>query len=87
MSHSTTIDVPESSAAVKGKAPLMAAAGHNKAGGFARGLGILDFILRIGALISAIAAAAAMGTSEEDLPLFTQFAQFSAGYDDFDTFT
>ncbi|XP_022133169.1 casparian strip membrane protein 1 [Momordica charantia] len=51
-----------------------------------RGLAIFDFVLRIGALAAALAAAAAMGTSDETLPFFTQFFQFEASYDDLPTF-
>ncbi|TYK07430.1 casparian strip membrane protein 1 [Cucumis melo var. makuwa] len=51
-----------------------------------RGLAIFDFVLRIGVLASALAAAAAMGTSEQTLPFFTQFFQFEASYDDLPTF-
>ncbi|KAF5747783.1 RecName: Full Casparian strip membrane protein 1 Short RcCASP1 [Tripterygium wilfordii] len=91
MSHreSIAIEVPESSAAAKGKAPLIGtavAARHGK-GGYKKGISIMDFILRICAMISALAAAAAMGTSEETLPFFTQFFQFQASYDDLPTFT
>ncbi|XVF76156.1 hypothetical protein PTKIN_Ptkin13bG0243500 [Pterospermum kingtungense] len=80
-----TIDVPESSAAAKGKAPLIGTPRDQK-GGFKKGLGILDFLLRLGAIVSALAAAATMGTSDETLPFFTQFFQFEAGYDDLPTF-
>ncbi|TYG83385.1 hypothetical protein ES288_D01G164300v1 [Gossypium darwinii] len=80
------IDVPaESSAAVKGKAPLIASQREEKRG-LNRGFGIADFLLRLGAIISTIAAAATMGTSDETLPLFTQFFQFEASFDDLPTF-
>ncbi|MBA0607272.1 hypothetical protein Gotri_025791, partial [Gossypium trilobum] len=80
------IDVPaESSAAVKGKAPLIASEREEKRG-LNRGFGIADFLLRLGAIISTIAAAATMGTSDETLPLFTQFFQFEASFDDLPTF-
>ncbi|KAH1122020.1 hypothetical protein J1N35_005181 [Gossypium stocksii] len=80
------IDVPaESSAAVKGKAPLIASQMEEKRG-LNRGFGIADFLLRLGAIISTIAAAATMGTSDETLPLFTQFFQFEASFDDLPTF-
>ncbi|KAE8713172.1 Casparian strip membrane protein 1 [Hibiscus syriacus] len=54
--------------------------------GLNKGLGIADFLLRLGAIITALAAAATMGTSDETLPFFTQFFQFEAGYDDLPTF-
>ncbi|KAG8503401.1 hypothetical protein CXB51_001376 [Gossypium anomalum] len=85
-SDHAAIDVPaESSAAVKGKAPLIASQREEKRG-LNRGFGIADFLLRLGAIISTIAAAATMGTSDETLPLFTQFFQFEASFDDLPTF-
>ncbi|EEF31863.1 casparian strip membrane protein 1 [Ricinus communis] len=86
---STTIEIPaESSAVAKGKAPLIGASSssYEKKGGYKKGIAIFDFILRLGAVISALSAAATMGTSDETLPFFTQFFQFEAGYDDFPTF-
>ncbi|KAK0585132.1 hypothetical protein LWI29_023791 [Acer saccharum] len=85
-SDSTSIDVPESSAVAKGKAPLIPAPRAEKAG-YKKGLAIFDFILRLGAVICTLVAAATMGTSDETLPFFTQFFQFQAGYDDLPTFT
>ncbi|CAI0391291.1 unnamed protein product [Linum tenue] len=83
----TTIDVPESSSVPKGKASIIAAAKHGgKTGGYHRGVAIFDFLLRLAALVSALAAAATMGTSDETLPFFTQFFQFQASYDDLPTF-
>ncbi|KAE8718980.1 Casparian strip membrane protein 1 [Hibiscus syriacus] len=81
----SAINVPESSAVEKGKAPLIATAREEKSG-FKKGLGIADFLLRLGAIIAALAAAATMGTSDETLPFFTQFFQFEASYDDLPTF-
>lgn len=52
-----------------------------------RGLGIFDFILRICAIASALAAATAMGTTSQQLPFFTQFFQFKAEYSDLPAFT
>ncbi|KDP36189.1 hypothetical protein JCGZ_08833 [Jatropha curcas] len=84
---STKIDIPaESSAAAKGKAPLIgmvsSSSSTNEKGGFKKGIAILDFLLRIGAIVTALSAAGTMGASGETLPFFTQFFQFEAGYDD-----
>lgn len=84
--YSTTIEVPESSAVAKGKAPLMAAVVQQEQAGWKRGVSIMDFILRLGAIVAALAAASVMGTSDETLPFFTQFFQFQASYDDLPTF-
>ncbi|BAT81517.1 hypothetical protein LR48_Vigan07g113000 [Vigna angularis] len=75
---STTIDIPESSKVVVA-APL-------RPGGWKKGLAIMDFILRLGAIAAALGAAATMGTSDQTLPFFTQFFQFEASYDSFTTF-
>ncbi|ESQ40540.1 hypothetical protein EUTSA_v10015967mg [Eutrema salsugineum] len=85
-SDSIAVDVPaESSSAIKGKAPLLGLA-HTGSGGYKRGLSIFDFLLRLAAIVAALAAAATMGTSDETLPFFTQFLQFQASYDDLPTF-
>ena len=55
--------------------------------GVTRGLSIVDLILRIIAAIGTLGSAVAMGTTNETLPLFTQFVQFSAQYNDRPTFT
>ncbi|XP_073146321.1 casparian strip membrane protein 3-like [Henckelia pumila] len=55
--------------------------------GWGRGVAIFDFILRICALVAALAAATTMGTTDQTLPFFTQFLQFQAQYNDFPTFT
>ena len=52
-----------------------------------RGLSILDFVLRIIAVIGTVGSAVAMGTTNETLPFFTQFIQFKAQYNDLPTFT
>ncbi|KAI6674054.1 hypothetical protein NL676_001960 [Syzygium grande] len=87
---STTIDVTDSaaggSAAAKGKAVSVVAAPPPRPGGMKKGVAIFDFILRLCAIVTALAAAAAMGTSDETLPFFTQFFQFQASYDDLPTF-
>ncbi|KAF5747784.1 casparian strip membrane protein 2-like [Tripterygium wilfordii] len=80
MGDSTTIDVES-----KGKAPVVISK-QEKVGGNKKGIAILDLLLRISAMVSALAAAAAMGTSDETLPFFTQFFQFQASYDDIPTF-
>ncbi|KAK7272237.1 hypothetical protein RJT34_28715 [Clitoria ternatea] len=55
-------------------------------GGWKKGIAILDFILRLGAIGSALGAAALMGNTEQILPFFTQFLQFHAQWDDFPMF-
>ncbi|KAL0003833.1 hypothetical protein SO802_011394 [Lithocarpus litseifolius] len=55
--------------------------------GVTRGLSIVDLILRIIAAIGTLGSAVAMGTTNETLPFFTQFVQFSAQYNDLPTFT
>lgn len=55
--------------------------------GVNRGLSIVDLILRIIAVIGTLGSAVAMGTTNETLPFFTQFVQFSAQYNDLPTFT
>ncbi|QCE09472.1 casparian strip membrane protein 3 [Vigna unguiculata] len=55
-------------------------------GGWRKGAAILDFILRLGAISSAIGAAAVMGNNEQILPFFTQFFQFHVQWDDFPMF-
>lgn len=56
-------------------------------GGWKRGVSIFDFILRLSALVAALAATTTMGTTDQTLPFFTQFSQFQASYDDLPTFT
>ncbi|KAK9921361.1 hypothetical protein M0R45_029872 [Rubus argutus] len=83
--EATVIDVPEGSRATKGKAPILMVPKQEK-GGMKRGLAIIDLVLRIGAIVAALAAAATMGTSDQNLPFFTQFFQFEASYDDMPSF-
>ncbi|CAI9760854.1 unnamed protein product [Fraxinus pennsylvanica] len=83
--ESTPIDVVETSKERKGKAPLSGV--EHARGGYKRGIGIFDLILRISAFASALAATVAMGTTEQTLPFFTQFFQFQASYDDLPTFS
>jgi hypothetical protein len=81
---STNIDIQESSKATKGKAVLVTAPA--RPGGWKKGIAIMDFILRLGAIAAALGAAASMGMSDQTLPFFTQFFQFEASYDSFTTF-
>ncbi|KAM7280759.1 hypothetical protein ACFE04_007893 [Oxalis oulophora] len=55
--------------------------------GLNRGVSILDFILRVIALIGTLASAIAMATTNETLPFFTQFVRFRAQFDDLPTST
>ncbi|KAL5722885.1 hypothetical protein ACHQM5_006345 [Ranunculus cassubicifolius] len=55
--------------------------------GMNKGASILDFILRLVALIGTLGSAIAMGTTDETLPFFTQFIRFKAEYSDLPTFT
>lgn len=52
-----------------------------------RGLSIMDLVLRIIAAVGTLASAVAMGTTNQTLPFFTQFLQFTAQYNDIPTFT
>ena len=83
---STVIDVPPTAGSSKSKAAASVASRQVNAGRMKRGLGVFDFVLRLGALGAALAAAATMGTSDETLPFFTQFFQFEASYEDLPTF-
>ncbi|PWA68368.1 casparian strip membrane protein [Artemisia annua] len=75
----------------KGAPPVVAAPiRHGQvppAGGWKRGVGIIDLILRVCAITATLAAAAVMGTTSQNLPFFTRLFQFQASYDDFPTFT
>ncbi|XP_058099934.1 casparian strip membrane protein 1-like isoform X1 [Magnolia sinica] len=55
--------------------------------GVNKGLSILDFIMRLLAIVGTLASAISMGTTDETLPFFTQFIQFKAQYDDLPSFT
>lgn len=55
--------------------------------GMKRGISIMDFVVRLAAVIAALAATISMGTTDQTLPFFTQFFQFQARYDDLPTFT
>ena len=81
----------KSSKSGKGAPPVVAAPirlGQGPpAGGWKRGVGIIDLILRVCAIAATLAAAAVMGTTSQNLPFFTRLFQFQASYDDFPTFT
>ncbi|XP_057428318.1 casparian strip membrane protein 5 [Lotus japonicus] len=82
---STTIDMPGSSKAAKAGKPVLVTT-PSRPGGWKKGVAIMDFILRLGAIAAALGAAATMGLSDQTLPFFTQFFQFEASYDSFTTF-
>ena len=93
MSHqpeSSTITIKEATSASKtrsvGKVTFAAPMGGGS-GALKRGTAILDFILRLAAIATSLAAAIAMGTTNQTLPFFTQFFQFQAQYDDFPAFS
>ncbi|KAL9238885.1 hypothetical protein vseg_013256 [Gypsophila vaccaria] len=79
----------------KGKAPIMetplvSKVGHDaggRGGAVSRGIGIIDFVMRLITLAALLAATVAMGTTNQTLPFFTQFFQFQARYYDLPTFT
>lgn len=91
-STSTAINVPESSTDGKGKVapvttPVVAASAIKRMReGWRRGIAILDFVLRLCAIVASLAATITMGTTDQTLPFFTQFFQFQASYDDLPTF-
>ncbi|GFP90377.1 casparian strip membrane protein 1 [Phtheirospermum japonicum] len=55
--------------------------------GVSRGVAVMDFILRLVAIIATLASAIAMGTTNQSLSFFTQFIRFRAKYSDLPTFT
>ncbi|KMT06728.1 hypothetical protein BVRB_7g158890 [Beta vulgaris subsp. vulgaris] len=98
--HYSTLEVEgESSGArdqAKGKTPIMEAPligkvvareNSNDGAGVKRGVGVIDFVVRLIALATALAATVVMGTTDQTLPFFTQFFQFRARYYDLPTFT
>nr|GMD25775.1 casparian strip membrane protein 2-like [Ipomoea batatas] len=52
----------------------------------ARGISIMDLILRVVAIVGSLGSAVAMGTTDQTLPFIIQSFRFEAQYDDFDTF-
>ncbi|CDP02250.1 unnamed protein product [Coffea canephora] len=52
-----------------------------------RGAAVVDFFLRVVAIIATLGSAIAMGTTNETLPFFTQFIRFRAKYTDLPMFT
>nr|GMD64657.1 casparian strip membrane protein 3-like [Ipomoea batatas] len=88
----TAILMPESNKSSKGKSTIIATTKaaplqQQGGGGGRRGFAIFDFILRLCALVTTLAAAATMATTDQSLPFFNQFIQFQASYDDFPTFS
>ncbi|KAI8573450.1 hypothetical protein RHMOL_Rhmol01G0278600 [Rhododendron molle] len=93
-SDETPILMPESksgSSKAAAAAPVAIAATTKAAryarGGWNRGVAIFDFILRLCAIVAALAATTTMATTNQTLPFFTQFFQFQANYDDLPAFT
>ncbi|XP_059640402.1 casparian strip membrane protein 3-like [Cornus florida] len=63
-----------------------ASKGSTPQSGVNRGVSILDFILRLIAIIGTLGSAVAMGTTDQTLPFVTQFIRFRADFDDFPAF-
>ncbi|XP_022756000.1 casparian strip membrane protein 2-like [Durio zibethinus] len=85
----TSINISETKASAKGKAPLLVsskAVVEEPKRGWKKGIAISDFLLRICAIGAALGATATMGTTDETLPFFTQFFQFQAQYNDIPDF-
>lgn len=63
--------------------------GSSSSGGveIGRGASVVDFFLRIIAIVATLGSAIAMGTTNETLPFFTQFIRFRAKYTDLPMFT
>ncbi|KAI4310571.1 hypothetical protein MLD38_035540 [Melastoma candidum] len=85
--HSAAIEIEDTTAVSKGKAPLLpSSSAPARYGSNEKGLAILDSIVRVCAAVAALASAGAMGNSDQTLPFFTQFFRFQASYDDITTF-
>ena len=52
-----------------------------------KGVSILDFILRLVAILGTLGTAIAMGKTNEALPFVTHFIRFRDEYNDFPVFT
>ncbi|KAJ0843893.1 Casparian strip membrane protein 1 [Helianthus annuus] len=52
-----------------------------------RGIAILDFFLRLVAIVGTLASAIAMATTNQTLPFFSQFVRFRAKFNDLPSFT
>ncbi|KAI3503310.1 hypothetical protein L1887_31751 [Cichorium endivia] len=52
-----------------------------------RGIAILDFFLRLIAIVGTLASAIAMATTNQTLPFFSQFVRFRAKFNDLPSFT
>ncbi|XP_050222798.1 casparian strip membrane protein 3-like [Mercurialis annua] len=87
-----TITIEEPKSETKGKgiaAPILLTAKtalKKPKGGWKKGVAIFDFVVRLCAIATGLAATAIMGTTEQTLPFFTQFFQFHAEYNDLPTF-
>ena len=88
-SEETAINIPETKANAKGKAPVVVSSKAvvvQPKRGWKKGIAICDFLLRLCAIGAAIGATVTMGTTDETLPFFTQFFQFQAQYNDIPAF-
>ncbi|CAO2047521.1 unnamed protein product [Urochloa humidicola] len=79
--------VPEHGETSAKAAAALEVAGGGLSRAASRGLGVVDLILRIVAVIGTVGSAIAMGTTNQTLPFFTQFLRFKAQYDDLPTLT
>ncbi|CAO2040705.1 unnamed protein product [Urochloa humidicola] len=79
--------VPEHGETSAKVAAALEVAGGGLSRAASRGLGVVDLILRIVAVIGTVGSAIAMGTTNQTLPFFTQFLRFKAQYDDLPTLT
>ncbi|KAD2243196.1 hypothetical protein E3N88_01771 [Mikania micrantha] len=52
-----------------------------------RGIAVLDFFLRLIAIVGTLASAIAMATTNQTLPFFSQFVRFRAKFNDLPSFT
>ncbi|CAN6253309.1 unnamed protein product [Urochloa humidicola] len=87
MEDSSKDPVPEHGETSAKAAAALEVAGGGLSRAASRGLGVVDLILRIVAVIGTVGSAIAMGTTNQTLPFFTQFLRFKAQYDDLPTLT